>query len=232
MRKWFFIVVMLDCLNGFSQPFKNLSFRVGYSQSAQMKEATSIQNITYWRNNIHSAYFGLEYAGAFSKKWGYSIGVQMCEKGYKTKYQNIAANGAITFDVSYQFTLNYIDIPINTYFGGKKYQFKIGVIPSFLVGNNFRFVQTEKTPYTYMSYKYATTNPDRFKKFDFGLNLGLVKKVNQHFDIEFNAQRHFIKPDKWGKAEINYHQTFLLGIKYYFVRNVMYFQEKKKIQVQ
>lgn len=230
MKKKCIVIFLIGCLNASAQKhLDNLSFKLGYSQAAQMAEPLGITNITYWRNNIHSAYFGIDFSSSFKKKWSYSIGLQFCEKGYKTKYKNI--NGSVSFDVRYQFTLNYIECPLIISYKIKRTKINIGVVSSFLMDNNFRFVQTEQTPYTYFSYKYSTSNPDRFKRFDIGLNLGFTKTINNNFDIEFNYQRHFIKPDKWMKYEINYQQTFLLGIKYYFLRNSTYYQEKKIIKI-
>ncbi len=227
MKHTWFILAVITCLNTSAQKcLDNFSFRTGYSQAAQMKEQVGFKNITYWRNNIHSVYFGMDYSHPLTKKWYCSLGFQFCQKGFKTKYQ--AGDGTIHFDVKYQFILNYVELPLMFSYKIDQTKINVGLVSSYLINDSYRFTETDQAPNYYSSFKYATETPHRFKHFDIGINLGLTKTINQHFDIEFNYQRGFIKPDQWMTGEINYQQTFLLGIKYYFLKKSQYFQEIKK----
>jgi hypothetical protein len=212
------ILIIISYLASHAQSsWANFAFDIGYSQSAQMKKAYSFDNITYWNQNIQSAYFGFDYSDTLSKHWGWQAGLRFTQRGFKTKYTNRL--DTLTVYTSYQYNLNYIDIPLNiNYKIGKIFSIKLGAVPSFLLNSNFRFSQIQETPALYSNYKYAVAS-DRFKTFDIGINLGFDIRINRYFDFEFNATRGLIKPDKWNGNEINYQQMFLVGLRYRFLNN-------------
>jgi hypothetical protein len=200
--------------------WQNLAIQVGYSQSAQSPSLFRADQVTAWAHNIHSIYFGAEYADSINRHWGWSIGIHTCEKGYKTQFSSTGSLSNIY--LSYQYSLRCLELPICATFNLGGFQIKGGLFTTYLFGSNYMLSETDQNSTLYLQNKFVATDNSHYNKWDFGIHLGIVRRINSHFDIELNVERGFLFLDKSKGDEIKYQETGLIGIRYFFLKPSKY----------
>jgi len=146
--------------------------------------------------------------------------LQLIQKGFLTNYEkNRAANKEVVY---YEHRLFYLELPINYVIEGKKNSFISGLIVSYLYDDIWRFSHVQ-TFYnnsggvtTIFNVNDAKQFPffDRYNIFDFGLNLGFSRKINESLSFEFTIQKHFLNVDNWKTEDLRYNLCFLTGLRY------------------
>ncbi|MFI5148860.1 MAG: outer membrane beta-barrel protein [Bacteroidia bacterium] len=198
------------------------AIRIGYSQSTQSPEWYRPDQVCAWRNNVHALYFGVDYEQPLRKRLKLSFCPQLVQKGYRMDYSFI--DPAISSEDSYLYTLTWIDIPINLSFEKNKWKFRTGIFGSYLLHSDFRFEHKEifYTNAYIITFKSANPDINSYNRFDYGINLGVSRKLTDYLDLEFNFTRGLSLPDKFPYGEIRYQESFLFGFKYYFLKPVKY----------
>ncbi len=205
--------------------WQNLAVQIGYSQSAQSPMLLRIDQVTYWAHNIHSIYFGAEYRDSLNHKWGWTIGIHTCEKGYKTSF---SSNGSLSnIDLSYQYSLRCLEMPICATFNLGAFQLKGGLFATYLLGSNYMLTETDQNSILYLQNRFVSPDNFHYNKWDFGVILGIVRRITSHFDIELNVERGFLFLDKSKGDEIKYQETGLLGIRYFFLKPSRYLSDAR-----
>jgi hypothetical protein len=200
----------------------NFAFRCGHSQATQSPDLLRIDQVDAWKNNIHAVYYGTDYYLKLNNKLGVTFGVQISQKGYQMGY-NFYDN-TISSETRYMFTLSYIDVPINFLIRKKKFGFTAGLAASYLLHADWRFRQNQFFYGNQYVVTYIYSNPTTFlyNRYDVEINLGVSRILNNYFEIEFNFLRGLTLPDKLPTGEIRYQESFLFGLRYYFLRPIRY----------
>lgn len=222
MRILIIYILILGRLTCFGQNriFSNISFRMGYSQSSQSPMLYRPDQVSYWYRNIHAPYFALNYSDSLNRKLGYSLGLQFCAKGFQTHYEFDYSPTHLY--VKYRYSLYYLELPVNLIFNFKSFKINTGLVASYLFDSTEDFYHSYVDKYYVNDYIFSDQNLSRFNRLDLGITLGILKKINQHVDLELTFQRGLIVPDKWTAGEINYQETGLIGIRYYFLKKSTY----------
>lgn len=210
-----------------SQVRNNFSIKIGYSISSQ--NWTDNFDIGSYRNpnNAIKALFGcLEYNQPLNDNSKLSFGLQYVQKGFQAEY-NIKSPD-INVNVAYSNRLNYLELPIHyekLVFTGKRFyniKLKLGLVASYLISSNYHFREQDdllrfgSVLHTFYT-NYAMDDTERYNRFDLGYSIGLVSSLSKHFDLDFTVEKGFIQPKNWPYSDMKYQQSFLLGIKYYFM---------------
>ncbi len=223
MKPLYLFIYMLCCIHSYSQDWvQHLEFRTGYSQSTQSPDWYRPDQVGAWRNNIHAAYFGCNFNTLFNEKWGVSSGLQLCQKGLVVDYHQYGP--VIGNETDYIYHLSYLELPVSFIFNMKKWQFFSGIQASYLLNSSWKFRQRQfyYTNLYVVTYLHVFTGTDMYNPFDFGINLGASRKINDYLSIEFTFLRGLTIPDKYSEGDIHYQESFLFGIKYYFLKNSRY----------
>lgn len=205
----------------------------------QLKSGVSISTQAYYLNHLtptvkgnHNTVSGVLNISAtyrIKNKIGVSSGLQIIEKGFNYSVRNVGSGTSTVFSTDYQYALRFLEIPVNFYYDKNRFGILIGFIVSYMYDNDYRYRDvtiTTKPGRSSVVFKsdYYGSYPikDRFKKWDFGINLGLVYRISEHFGVEITVQKHFIKLDKfapkYGYSDIMYNQCYLFGIVYKITR--------------
>jgi hypothetical protein len=199
-------------------------FRVGYSESAQSPKWDTDQ-LSYGMNDLHSAYLGLDFKDSLSPKWGYSVGVQFCEKGYQSHY--VMAAPSIYVEVEDRYELSYLDLPICLIRSKKAFSFKFGIVPSILLAGSSGLLLTTDYSGYYISSRWDCLTPKLYKTIDIAMTLGCMIRICPDLDFDFNIQKGFINPNRDGASdELGYQVTALVGIRYHFLRSTKYLVDR------
>jgi hypothetical protein len=201
---------------------QNVALRAGYCQSTQSPDWYRPDQVNAWRNNIHSIYFGCDYNILLNPKWGLKCGIQVSQKGMQVDYSQYGP--VIGNETDYLYHLSYLDIPLCINLNKKKWQFSAGIQASYLLNSswNFRQKQIYYTTMYIVSYYYIFPSTNNYHRFDYGINLGATRRLNDYLDIEFMFIRGLTVPDKYDMGDIRYQESFLFGFKYYFLKTTKY----------
>jgi hypothetical protein len=217
------IFLLLFYLKGSSQNLLDrISFKVGFSNSTQVWGYTPFDHIRPPEKSIQSVFFNLQYEQPITKKSYITIGLQTLEKGYRTTYTS-DPDPVFQYTQTYEYRLSYIELPINYVYHWKKYSFIGGTIISYMWQDAYRFKEIDvlnrnnKTTTYYSNYATPYTAPDRFIRWDFGVNIGIARKIYKNFDIELTMQEHYVDFDKWKSRDLVFNECFLLGVRYTFL---------------
>jgi hypothetical protein len=163
---------------------------------------------------VHSMFFNSEINYTIGK-FDFSTGVQYVEKGFNTNF--ISYTSSITQHTTYQYRLHYLEVPFN--FKIKK-KFILGIIGSYLFDDDYRyaFKQTQFKPDGEKRYQYEVAYqfpfPERYKQFDFGINVGYNYRFSDALSAEITIQKHLINIDKWNSIDLRYNFCLLAGLRY------------------
>lgn len=156
-----------------------------------------------------------------------AIGLQLLEKGFVYEVNNVGSGSPTVFSTRYQYNLLYGELPINAIFKLRKFSLTVGGIASYLMKANYFKKDITITnrpnqlPAVYDTQYFGEYPFDRFRKWDWGVNLGLSYRISQDFEFECNLQKHFIRVDHYapqtGYADVMYNQCYLFGVRYYFL---------------
>lgn len=206
-----------------SQEFKDrLSIKVGFSNSTQLWGYTPFSHIRPPEKSIQSIFFNVQYAQPITKKSDITIGFQTMEKGFRSTYIS-DFDPTSQFSQTYEYRLSYIELPINYIYHWKKYSFIGGAIVSYMWEDAYRFKEIDilknnnKTITYYSNYSTPFIYHDRFIRWDFGINIGIARKIYKNFDIELTMQEHYVDYDKWKTRDLVFNECFLLGVRYTFL---------------
>jgi len=199
---------------------KHLSVKVGHSLSVTQWGLNPLSETRRLNDrSINGIFFNLQYAFEIKRK-KFNIGLQLTQKGFLTNYERKRVyNDEVVY---YEHRLFYLELPINYKIESKKNSFISGLIFSYLYDDIWRFsdVQTfyDKNGNVTSIYNSNYTKPfpyfDRYNVFDFGLNVGYARKINESLDFEFTIQKHFINVDNWHTEDLKYNLCFLTGLRY------------------
>ncbi len=170
-------------------------------------------------HSINSPFINVSYRNKLSEKFDWELGLQLLEKGTKSEYGFTFPNGLSQF-VSYRYLLSYAEMPIGIIFKRRLLSYSVDVVPSYLVDANFLYKENVRNLFSSSSvantdYQYVVRPMPLFNRFDVGLNLAISRIINKKIDVELKFQKHFIRPYKPISAELNYQQTFFIGLRYY-----------------
>lgn len=223
----FFFICTIDITQIHGQIKENFSIKLGYSLSAQ--NWTDNFDIGSYRNpdNAIKALFGcLEYNQFINDKSKLSFGLQYVQKGFQSEYNIKTPYNNI--NVAYSNRLNYLELPIHyeklVYTSKRFYniKLKLGLVTSYLISSNYHFREQDdllrfgSVLHTFYT-NYAMNDTERYNRFDLGYSIGLVSSLSKYFDLDFTVEKGFIQPKNWPYSDMKYQQSFLLGIKYYFM---------------
>ncbi len=223
MKPLYLFIYMLCCIHSYSQDWvQHLAFRTGYSQSTQSPDWYRPDQLGAWRNNIHAAYFGADYRLRICHKYLLTLGPQVTQKGYKMAYSFY--DPAFSTVDSYMYTFSYLDIPVNFIYKPGNWSFILGAFGSYLLHSDYRFehIDLYYINMYVISQKRGNPNTVFYNRYDFGINLGISRRITDYLDVEFNLLRGLTLPDKLPTGEIRYQESFLFGLKYYFLKNSHY----------
>lgn len=174
-------------------------------------------------HNLITSFIKVGYIKKVDESKSLELSLQNAEKGYD--YSGIGIGSARTkYDLFYEYRLNYLEAPISFKFQKQKFGFKSGVIVSYLYKANYRYsdqsiVSQNGTTSIYRSEYFGEYPFSRFRKWDFGVLLGLTYKVYKNFSIDLNITKHFVRTDSFGPQtrynDIMYQQYYSLGCNYY-----------------
>jgi hypothetical protein len=218
-----FLILLCSAKACFPQSIReNIAFRVGYSQSTQSPDWYRPDQVAAWRNNIHSVYFGADYTQRICHKYALTFGPQVTQKGYKMAYSFY--DPAFSTIDSYMYSFTYLDFPVNFIYKPGNWGFILGAFGSYLLHSDYRSEHIEMyyTNLYVISYKRGNPNTVFYNRYDLGINIGISRKLTDYLDVEFNFLRGLTLPDKLPTGEIRYQESFLFGIKYYFLKNSRY----------
>jgi hypothetical protein len=203
--------------------FDRLSFKTGIANSTQCSGLSPFDHIKPPERSIQSVFFNLQYSQFINDYLDVTIGMQLIEKGFRVDYGFLVPN-RFSKAAGYQYRFNYVELPANCVWHVGKYLFTGGALISYMYEQNYRFREIDvvysptKTATTFEStYSTSEAYSARFKKWDFGINLGVGRKIHKDFEIELTAQKHFVNVDNWQTRDIVYNYCFLFGIRYYFL---------------
>ncbi len=201
---------------------QEISLSAGLTIASQAYNKLLFQPTVQGQHNIISGFIRVGYEYKINNKWGLELSVQHTEKGYKYKGINIGTPNK-TYDLLYEYRLNYIEVPLLVKLKGKKLGCKFGPIVSYLYQANYRYV--DKTTLNqngvvsvYPSSYFGPYPFNRYQKFDFGLMLGIDVKLTNNIVLMLETTKHFVRTDFFAKQrgynDVMYQQVYLLGIKY------------------
>lgn len=228
MRSLFSLSLILFCLIGFSNKISatdigdRLSIKSGLSYSLTQLELSPFSELRRWYDRgILSPFLNLQYTHSTKNKNEFTVGFQIIQKGFKA-YLHFDNKKDFEFTQSYEYLLNYIELPICFKYHGEKYNLITGCFFSYLYDDTYRFSETQvlknRSPLVYNEIRFAGQypHPERFRELDFGINLGVTRSLTSNIDIEFTYQRGLIKVDKRNTLDLAYNMTLCLGLRYKF----------------
>ena len=207
----------IDAQNRF---LKNVSIKIGHSNSVTQWGLSPFSEARRFKDrSVNSVFFNIQYSIPI-KKFYLSIGLQNIEKGFITSYQVQRPN--FLNKISYQYRLYYVELPISVNIPIKKTSLIFGIIGSYLYDDIYRVSDVQTiydqfgNPKVWFNSNYSYQFPfyDRYKKWDFGLNAGISRRINRSFDVELSVQKHFIDVDNWHSLDLRYNLCILTGIRY------------------
>jgi len=198
-----------------------LSIKMGHSISVTQWGLSPFSETRRWEDrSVNSIFLNLEYAFKIRKNAKISIGLQSVEKGFITEYEFNYPR--FNDKISYQYRLFYLELPINYVYKREKNSLIGGLIFSYLYDDIYR-LSVKQTIYdnsgnakTWFNSNYSYRFPfyNRYKRFDFGINLGYSRQFLKDFELEFTLQKHFVNVDNWNSLDLKYNLSFLTGIRY------------------
>jgi len=199
-----------------------ISFKTGYSFSITQAGQSPFSETRRWYDrSINSVFFNLQYAQPI-KKGELSIGLQIVEKGFKTSFKSLP-DPIFEYELAYQYRLYYVEMPVNYVYYFNKNSLILGIVTSFLYDDSYRFREIDvlklNNKTTIYESNYASQYPyfDRFKQWDFGINIGLSRKLTNSIDLECTLQKHLINVDTWNHKDLAYNLCVLIGFRYCFL---------------
>jgi hypothetical protein len=223
MRTACLLISVIFWIHSYSQAWvQNIALRIGYSQSTQSPDWYRPDQVNAWRNNIHAIYFGSDLNITINKTLGFKPGIQICQKGMRVDYSQY---GPIFGDeTDYMYQLSYLEIPLSFILRKWGWDFSAGFQGSCLLNSSWKFRQKQiyYTNQFIVTYIHAFNGSNGYNRFDYGINIGVSRKLNTHLDAEFQFLRGLTVPDKFSFGDIFYQESFLFGIKYYFLKPARY----------
>jgi len=217
-----FIAVILQCYEVNSQ---GLIFSSGVSVSTQAYSNINITRTVQGHHNIVSAYSKVAYEISVKPNWFIQFGCQHVEKGYKYEGRNIG-NAKTNYNLTYEYRLNYIEIPLIFTYRRNKIGYNFGVSGSYMYRANYRyfdesFVQSNGVKSVYRSSYFGEYPFERYQKWDIGLLVGLNYKLSKKLIIDLVVTKHMIRTDfvgpQIGYNDIMYQQVYMLGLNYFLL---------------
>lgn len=200
---------------------KIFAIKIGVSHSLTQLGLSPASELRRWYDRgILSPYIYVEYAQPIGKN-ELLLGLQIIQKGFKT---NLKSPSSLTFEYeeSYEYLLNYIELPISYKFNFNSYSITTGGYISYLYDDTYSYNNTslvKSTPYDYdMSFHSSQFDyPERYQSWDGGISLGISKKITPDLTVDFTYQKGLVKVENWVSVDLAYNISFLLGLKYKFL---------------
>jgi hypothetical protein len=228
MRNKFLHALILFCLLSLSNKITasgigdRLSVKSGLSYSLTQVEFSPFSELRRWYDRgVLSPFLNFQYSYPTKNQNEFTVGFQMIQKGFKA-YLHFDNKKNFEFTQSYEYLLNYIELPICFKYNGDKYKLITGCFFSYLYDDTYRFSETQilknRSPLVYNEIKFAGQypHPERFRELDFGINLGITRSLTSNIDLELTYQRGIIKVDKRNTLDLAYNMTICLGVRYAF----------------
>lgn len=198
--------------------------KTGASYSLTQLDISPFSEFRRWYDRgIGSPFLCIEYAQPI-KTNELTFGIQIIQKGFKTNLKP-PSSPSFEYEQSYQYLLDYIEMPINYRHHYDKYSLSLGIIASYLYDDTYRFSESQilknlnPPKYNNISFASQYPHPERYREWDFGINLGVSRKLTNSLDLEFTYQKHLIRVDKRVTADLAYNVCFLIGFRYRFLSN-------------
>lgn len=213
------VIIVASTLNLVGQ---EISVSSGLTISTQAYNKLLFQPTVQGHHNIISGFLRFGYAHKLSNKLDIEANLQHIEKGYKYKGINIGT-AAKNYDLLYEYRLNYIETPLLIKLNGNRFSYKFGPVFSYLYQANYRYVDVTRLTKNgvtsiYPSSYFGPYPNDRYRKFDFGLMLGIDYRINDNISLMLETSKHFVRTDFVGPQrrynDIMFQQVYFLGIKY------------------
>lgn len=213
-RKTISIILLFFGLNIFSQNKNEYFIDAGYSQASQSPLSYSFFQTSYWRQNIHNGFFGIEYYRNINKKNAIGIGLQAVEKGFRIAYV-VVSIPQYELDQRYFFKQNYFEMPIMYRYSTKRYFFSVGFLASYLVKSSqgSAFIRRYYNGGIQDS-RNTSYNSAEFKKFDAGIIFRIGMELRKNLFATATFTRGFIRPYIYQSGELNYNEVFMFGLSY------------------
>ncbi|HWY11829.1 MAG TPA: outer membrane beta-barrel protein [Bacteroidia bacterium] len=213
MYRFFLLIFFtVSFSNSFCQKKNELNIIGGYSQAGQ----SSDQFVTsYWRQNVHSAFIGLEYNYNITKKSAIGFGVEFVEKGFRQWYgKNLWGTPYFT---SYFYSYNYLELPLYYRYTFKKWYFKVGAYGAYMVSSAQGALHTFDNGNGVLSENRGVNdNLINVRRFDVGMVLGFGYKITPRLKAFGTFTRGFIRPYKYDSQELIFNECFMFGFSYTF----------------
>lgn len=210
---------------GFTQSRYSFSVKSGLAISSQAYHNNRLQPTISAIHNLNSGFVQFQANYKVTKWIDVAMGMQLVEKGFVYDVKNVGLGTPTVFSTMYQYNLLYGELPLNAIFRLRKFSLAIGAIASYLIKANYDYkdrtltTRPNKPPSIFDTQFFGEYPFDRFRKWDWGVNVGLSYRILKDFEIECNLQKHFIRVDKIapqkGYADVMYNQSYLIGIRYY-----------------
>jgi len=228
MKKILVSILLLLQIAAFGQESKwhdRLSVKSAYAFSVTQQGRSPFSSTRDARRGISSILLNVQYSYPVSTKISVTGGIQACEKGF-VREETVISKNAYYISTTYEYGLNYAELPVGISYQYKKTAFLFGLVTSYLYEGSYRLKQHEieydnsgKEIYNGTSYYATPTLDGMYSQWDFGVLGGISRTVYKGINIELTAQKQMINASRkfTNNEDIRYSLTLALGVRYTFL---------------